>query len=78
MAVVFTGFIIALKFNYCHGVSTEPGFRNCSDARNFILKFITCARYIMRDYTAMQNCFDITCLKSKYRDYTVCYGGIQL
>ena len=34
MAVAFTGFIIALKFNYCHGVSTEPGFRNCSDARN--------------------------------------------
>ena len=34
MAVAFTGFIIALKFNYCHGVSTEPGFRNCSDATN--------------------------------------------
>ena len=34
MAVAFTGFIIALKFNYCHGVSTEPGFRNCSDAIN--------------------------------------------
>ena len=34
MAIAFTGFIIALKFNYCHGVSTEPGFRNCSDAIN--------------------------------------------
>ena len=34
MAVAFTGFIIALKFNYCHGVSTQPDFRNCSDARN--------------------------------------------
>ena len=34
MAVAFTGFIIALKFNYCHGVSTEPGFRIRSDARD--------------------------------------------
>ena len=38
MAAAFTGFIIAFKFNYCHGVSTEPGFRNCSDAINNILR----------------------------------------
>ena len=34
MAVAFTGLIIALKFNYCHGVSTQPGFRIRSKARN--------------------------------------------
>ena len=75
MAAAFTGFIIALKFNYCHGVSTELGFRNCSDARNFILEFITCARYNLCGNTATQNCYNITCLKSKYCDYTVFYRG---
>ena len=34
MAVAYTGFIISLKFNYCHGVSTDPGFRIRSDAIN--------------------------------------------
>ena len=34
MAVAFTGIIIALKFNYCYGVSTEPSFRNGSEFRN--------------------------------------------
>ena len=30
MAIAFTGFIIVLKINYCHRLSTEPGYRNCS------------------------------------------------
>ena len=40
MAAAFTGFIIALKFKYCHGVSTEPGFRIRSKARNLFENFL--------------------------------------
>ena len=30
MSIAFTGFIIILKLNYCHKLSTDPGYRNCS------------------------------------------------
>ena len=38
IAVAFAGLILALKLNYCHRLSTEPGFRKCSEGKNFDLK----------------------------------------
>ena len=73
MAVAFTGFIIVLKFNFCHGVSTEPGFRNCSDARNLFSNLllapgITWEVTLRRKIFIINLSLFITCLKSKYRD----------